>query len=175
MEELYFTFGNIPYAIGEGLSQLEHGLQCAELAQQAGHKREFVLACLLHDIGHLIGARDGLEAMGSLGALNHEQVGADWLLERGFSEYTATLVRHHTTAKRYLAATRPEYMQQLSEASKKTLALQGGPMTEQEQVDFENQVHYLDFIAIRQFDDAAKVPVVEDVQLQRERWKKVFM
>src|SRR2546430_16893993 len=36
---------------GEAVSELEHALQCAELARAAGADEEQQLACLLHDVG----------------------------------------------------------------------------------------------------------------------------
>ncbi|HEY9795658.1 MAG TPA: HD domain-containing protein, partial [Leptolyngbyaceae cyanobacterium] len=38
----------------EAVSQLEHALQCATLAELAGESNEIITACLLHDLGHLI-------------------------------------------------------------------------------------------------------------------------
>lgn len=40
----------------EAVSQLEHALQCAQLAENAGETDETIVAALLHDVGHLIGA-----------------------------------------------------------------------------------------------------------------------
>src|SRR5262245_66482198 len=36
---------------GEVVSELEHALQCAELAHDGGADEELQLACLLHDVG----------------------------------------------------------------------------------------------------------------------------
>ena len=38
---------------GEGVTQLEHGLQAAFLAEEEGASDELVVASLLHDVGHL--------------------------------------------------------------------------------------------------------------------------
>ena len=43
---------------GEGINQIEHGVQCAELAKRQGASAEMVTAALLHDIGHLLAATD---------------------------------------------------------------------------------------------------------------------
>ena len=43
---------------GERVSQLEHALQCAHLAEQAGASSSLIVACLLHDIGHLVDGGD---------------------------------------------------------------------------------------------------------------------
>jgi [1-hydroxy-2-(trimethylamino)ethyl]phosphonate dioxygenase len=39
---------------GEGVSQLEHALQCAMCAERDGAAPALIAATLLHDIGHLI-------------------------------------------------------------------------------------------------------------------------
>ncbi|MDH4377113.1 MAG: phosphohydrolase, partial [Ramlibacter sp.] len=36
----------------EAISQLEHALQCAHLAEEADETPQTVVACLLHDLGH---------------------------------------------------------------------------------------------------------------------------
>ncbi|MEO1186855.1 MAG: HD domain-containing protein, partial [Cyanobacteria bacterium J06636_27] len=38
----------------EAVTQLEHALQCATLAEEACQSNEMITACLLHDIGHLV-------------------------------------------------------------------------------------------------------------------------
>ena len=38
----------------EDVTQLEHALQCAELAEQNNKSDAFITAALLHDIGHLL-------------------------------------------------------------------------------------------------------------------------
>ena len=39
----------------EAVSQLEHALQCAQLAENAGESDNTVVAALLHDLGHMLG------------------------------------------------------------------------------------------------------------------------
>ena len=51
--ELFARKGHEQYA-GEPVTQLEHALQTAHLAEQAGADDELVTACLLHDLGHLL-------------------------------------------------------------------------------------------------------------------------
>ena len=53
--ELYEKHGSNEYA-GEKISQLEHMVQAAQLAKQAGYDDEIVLAAFLHDIGHICAA-----------------------------------------------------------------------------------------------------------------------
>jgi predicted HD phosphohydrolase len=97
-----------------------------------------------------------------MGNVDHERLGADYLLERGFSERVANLVQGHVIAKRYLTYKYPEYYNRLSDASKATLEFQGGVMTAAEAAEFElNQDAEL-IIRLRYWDDMAKemyVPV----------------
>src|SRR3546814_10560411 len=63
---------------GEAINQLEHALQCAMHAERMGSTPELVTACLLHDIGHLVGTGDeGLAAQGV--DARHEDIAAVWL------------------------------------------------------------------------------------------------
>jgi gamma-butyrobetaine dioxygenase len=67
-------------------------------------------------------------------------------------------VRLHVAAKRYLAATEPWYHGLLSEASKLSLKLQGGPFDAAGATAFAARPHAEGAIALRRWDDAAKVP-----------------
>ncbi|MBU0696361.1 MAG: HDIG domain-containing protein, partial [Bacteroidetes bacterium] len=129
--DLYQRFGNQDY-IGEPVSQIEHMSQAAELAMQAGYDDEVILAAFFHDIGHLIDVDDKLEKMDHFGIAFHEDLGAQFLLKRGFSKRVARLVKSHVEAKRYLTYRFPDYLEKLSEASKMTLEYQGGMMTKEE-------------------------------------------
>lgn len=141
--------------IGEPVSQLEHALQCAHFARKAGAPDAVVLGALLHDIGHLIAPPDAPQMEG-LGVLRHEDVGADWLLARGFPSEVAELVRGHVQGKRYLTSRSASYLEHLSEASRRTLDFQGGPMTADEARAFEADPLFEAKVQIRKFDEAAK-------------------
>ena len=159
---LYEKYGDEDY-IGEPVAHLEHMSQAAALAQAEGFDDEVVLAAFFHDIGHLCADdEDETESMDGLGNVDHEQLGADYLLERGFSERVANLVQGHVIAKRYLTYKFPEYYNRLSDASKTTLNFQGGVMTEAEASDFELNPDAELIIRLRYWDDMAKethVPV----------------
>jgi gamma-butyrobetaine dioxygenase len=95
----------------------------------------------------------------------HEEAGYSWLLAR-FGPGVAEPVRLHVVAKRYLCAVDPEYRASLSSASVQSLALQGGPFTEEQTREFERLPGYGDAVRLRPWDDAAKqqgivVPVEE--------------
>jgi phosphonate degradation associated HDIG domain protein len=141
---------------GEPVSQLEHALQTAWLATQAGSPPELALAALLHDIGHLLhdlpesAADDGVDTL-------HEIAGYEWILTR-FGSRVAEPVRLHVAAKRYLSRVDPEYLARLSPGSIQSLALQGGPFSEDEVREFETLPHYREAVMLRRWDDQAKIP-----------------
>ena len=144
-----------PY-IGEPVSQLEHALQAAALAAQAGADPTLIAAALLHDIGHQLGASGA--QMASFGARDHERIGAEYLARAGFGAELSALVEGHVPAKRYLVATRPEYAARLSDASRETLVHQGGAMSAAEQRAFEARPRHRDMLRLRAWDEQAKEP-----------------
>jgi putative nucleotidyltransferase with HDIG domain len=115
--------------IGESISQLEHSLQAADLAQKAGADKETVLAALLHDIGRFIPDADTMPEMIApdgtyVGRASHEVLGENFLRQLGFSEKVCRLVGAHVMAKRYLCAVDATYYEGLSPSSKATLKFQ---------------------------------------------------
>jgi len=115
--------------IGEPISQLEHSLQSAHLAREAGADDETVLGALLHDVGRFIPAADKMPTMIApdgtyVGRASHEVVGERYLRHLGFSEKVCQLVGAHVMAKRYLTAVDKGYYDGLSNASKNTLRMQ---------------------------------------------------
>ena len=141
---------------GEDVTQLEHMVQSGFLAAEEGYDDEVVIAAFLHDIGHICTAEEEAEQMGQFGARRHEQIGADYLRARGFSEKVAILVEGHVEAKRYLTHKYPDYLAQLSTASLATLEYQGGPMGEDEARTFESGPYFDLCIKMREWDDAGK-------------------
>jgi 2-amino-1-hydroxyethylphosphonate dioxygenase (glycine-forming) len=153
---LYESYGGAEYA-GEKVSQLEHMVQAAQLAEAQGFDEEVILAAFLHDIGHISEAAKGDNEMDGFGIKDHEELGAEFLRERGFSKKVARLVESHVEAKRYLTIKDPAYYAQLSEASKKTLEYQGGPMSEEEAAAFEQYPLFDLIIRMRKWDEEAKI------------------
>ena len=149
---LYENYGDLDY-IGEPVSQIEHMSQAATFAQREGFDDEVILAAFFHDIGHLC---TNTTSMGGAGNVNHEQLGANYLLQRGFSKRIAAFVEGHVLAKRYLTYKNPHYYQQLSAASKTTLKFQGGPMASDEATPFEQNPDFEILIKMRYWDDIAK-------------------
>ena len=141
---------------GEPVSQQAHALQCANLAKQSNADEETILAALFHDIGHLCES-DSSVNKSSLGVIDHDVVGAHFLKQYGMSDKVCRLVLGHVQAKRYLTYINPAYFESLSDASKATLALQGGPMTKEEAIAFETDPLFSLKIKIRNWDEQAKV------------------
>ena len=133
--------------LGEPVTIGTHMLQAAALAEAAGAGPAHVAAALLHDIGHLLGDSDS----------RHGPAGADWL-SRWFGEEVTEPVRLHVSAKRYLCAVEPGYFGLLSDESVRTLARQGGPMTDAEAAAFEALPFAKAAVAVRRWDDEAKDP-----------------
>ena len=78
MEWVQWSDGDTGYRI----SRFEHVLQSASRAYRDGRDKEFVVCCLLHDIGDLIAP------------YNHSQVAAD-ILRPYVSEKNYWIIRHH--------------------------------------------------------------------------------
>lgn len=142
-----------------GLSQVTqrlHALQSGAVARARGLPAPLVVACLLHDIGHMIhGLGEHPAAVGIDD--RHEAIGAEWLAQR-FGPAVAGPVRLHVAAKRYLCATQPGYVDLLTRDSVESLALQGGPMSAGEVSAFEAEPYWRDAVALRRVDEAAKDP-----------------
>jgi phosphonate degradation associated HDIG domain protein len=142
--------------LGEPVSQTEHALQAARAAEQAGAGAALVAAALLHDVGHLL--HDLPEDCALAGIDDaHEERGARWLA-RHFGPEVTEPVRLHVGAKRFLCATDPAYAARLSEASRRSLRLQGGPLAPDEAARFRLHPHADAAVALRRLDEQAKVP-----------------
>ncbi|XP_071546398.1 2-amino-1-hydroxyethylphosphonate dioxygenase (glycine-forming)-like [Panulirus ornatus] len=166
---LFDDFGQKGY-LGEDVSQVQHALQAARLAETEGFSVEMVLAALLHDIGHLLGMREGepriINNGVTFGAVRHEVIGEEYLRGLGFPPAVTNLVRNHVNAKRFLVATDADYHDGLSHASKVTLENQGGPMTPQEVEEFRSHPQFKVILRMRSWDEKAKDPAVVTPSLQ---------
>ena len=151
-----FTRRGAEEYLGEPVTIGQHMLQGATLAEQAGQPEEIIVAALLHDIGHFT-SEFGTFTMEDTEDRHHEDAGAA-VLERFFPAVITDCVRHHVAAKRYLCATRPDYLTRLSAASVHSLNLQGGPMSADEVAAFETEPNLKAIVAVRYLDDAGKVP-----------------
>ncbi|MGI9606309.1 MAG: HD domain-containing protein [Acidimicrobiales bacterium] len=140
----------------EAVTMTEHCIQTAALGIVADADPELVAAALLHDIGHFLLA-DSRESEDFLQPdWDHDQVGAVWLRPR-FGERVADAVGSHVDAKRYLCAVEPGYHSMLSEASKASLEIQGGPFSPVEAQVFAALPGAADAVSVRRWDDDGKV------------------
>ena len=152
----------------EIVTQLEHALQCAALAQQNDASPTLITSALLHDLGHFILDEHNADTAFLAMDLNHEEIGAEYLAPF-FPEAVTTPIRLHVPAKRYLCATDASYHDGLSEASKRSLKVQGGIMSDEEREAFEQIPHFRDALTLRQWDDLAKVKGLETAALETYR------
>jgi phosphonate degradation associated HDIG domain protein len=140
---------------GEAVTQLQHALQAAHFAERQGRSPALIVAALLHDVGHLLHSLPDDAPERGIDD-EHESLGGHWLVGR-FGPDVVEPVRLHVAAKRYLCATEPFYLRQLSPPSILSLKLQGGPMSHVEVHEFQSHAHFEASVALRRFDDAAKV------------------
>lgn len=155
--------GHLHY--GENVTQQAHMLQCATFARRQGEDALMVAAALLHDYGHLLHDQ-GEEAAEHGIDTHHEECGAEALAPY-FVDQVIAPIRLHVAAKRYLCAMEPAYHEQLSAASRQSLALQGGPMSTEEVRRFEAMPHFRRALCLRRLDELGKeadmaTPALED-------------
>lgn len=141
---------------GEPVTQIEHALQSAALAEGERAGPELIAAALLHDVGHLLHSLPD-DAPDKGIDDRHEHSGFH-LLQRIFPAEVYEPIRMHVDAKRYLCAVDAEYSSQLSDPSIVSLELQGGVMSQQEARQFESKPHFDAAIHLRRWDDTAKTP-----------------
>ncbi|NNF53656.1 MAG: HD domain-containing protein [Acidimicrobiales bacterium] len=144
---------------GEDLNMLEHSLQTAAAAAEHGGSDHAVLAGLLHDLGHELGEAGGW------GLPGHADEAARFL-RPWLPASIVQPIRLHVQAKRYLVATDPGYSAQLSEASKKSLREQGGPLSAADAAAFERLPFSQPAVQLRRFDDAGKIPTATVARLE---------
>jgi len=140
----------------DGVSQLEHALQAATLAEEEHAPAALVVAALAHDVGHLLRA-DGDDLAALARDNRHEELGRLWLA-RFFGPDVTEPVRLHVHAKRYLCAVDDSYIDTLSPASLRRLEPQGGPLSRAEADAFEVHPFFAEALALRRLDDQAKCP-----------------
>lgn len=145
--------------LGEDVTIAQHMLQGAHFAEQRGEDEQIIVAALLHDIGHFTSELGTFEMNDEIDRL-HEDAGAE-ILEPFFPPLITDCVRHHVAAKRYLCAVDPMYFGRLSQASVKSLELQGGPMGRDEAAAFAENPNLDAIVTVRQLDDEGKIVGLE--------------
>ena len=153
IHHLFATHGASQYS-GEPVTQLEHALQTAHLAEQSDADDELVTACLLHDLGHLLNPQGETPTLQGIDD-THQYFALPFL--RGvFSDRVLGAIQRHVDAKRYLCQARPDYFDKLSEDSKRSLQLQGGIFSADHAQAFMAQPGAQDAVRLRVWDDLAK-------------------
>lgn len=155
IETLFGRWGNLQYA-GEGVTQLEHALQTATLAQEAQASDFLTTAAFLHDIGHMLNRQGETPSM--QGIDDRHQYFAAYFLKDYFSESVFEPIRLHVEAKRALCHSDTFYFDSLSDDSKRSLKLQGGALNVVEFKTFLALPYAQDALSLRRWDDLAKVP-----------------
>ena len=149
--------------LGEPVTMAQHMLQGATIAEQNGLDEEIIVGALLHDIGHFT-SEFGTFSMEDTEDRFHEEAGAEVLAEF-FPSVITDCVRYHVAAKRYLCAVDKAYYDDLSPASKQSLAVQGGAFDDAEAAAFIVQPYAEDAVMLRHWDDLAKDPKMETAPL----------
>ncbi len=156
----------------ENVTQLDHALQSANLAVAEGASDAQVVAALLHDVGHLIlGEDNDADDFLEYDAM-HELAGSGWL-KQYFGEEVADPVRLHVAAKRWLYTRDHRYRDQLSDASRRSLEVQGGRMEAAVADAFELEPYSREAVALRIWDDKAKVDDLEVPPLSTYRQRVI--
>jgi phosphonate degradation associated HDIG domain protein len=153
IESLYQQRGAEQYS-GEPVTQLEHALQTAALAEAEGADDELITAALLHDLGHLL---QDLGPTPTLRGVDDQHQGAALPFLRGLlPARVLAAIALHVDAKRYLCATRPGYADALSADSVRSLRLQGGVFDAPGAAAFIARPGAPDAVQVRLWDDRAK-------------------
>jgi gamma-butyrobetaine dioxygenase len=148
---------------GEQISQLDHALQCAALAAEAGAGDALIAAALLHDFGHLFEGRGDLAE--HEGRDNHHEADGARRLAAWFGPAVTRPIALHVAAKRYLCAVEPDYLGGLSAASVLSLSLQGGPYDAGLAARFARAPFAEAAVRLRRWDDQGKVVGLETPSL----------
>lgn len=153
IELLFSRHGSAQYS-GEPVTQLEHALQTAHLAEQSDAGDELVTACLLHDLGHLLNKQGETPTLRGIDD-THQYYALPFL--RGlFPSAVLDAIKLHVDAKRYLCQANAGYRAKLSDDSKRSLELQGGVFDAAQGAAFLAQPGARDAVMLRQWDDLAK-------------------
>ena len=154
VEEIIFNFSNNKSLyLGEELTISEHMIQTAMLAEKNKCSGDLICSSLLHDYGHFV-LEDPNRLVSDHIDGNHEIIGANYL-KSFFSNEIIQPILLHVDAKKYLARNK-KYFDKLSYASKVSLKLQGGIMSDDEAKKFEKNNNHMNAIKLRRFDEGAK-------------------
>ena len=153
IEMLFARRGAEQYS-GEPVTQLEHALQTAHLAEQSEASDALVTAGLLHDLGHLLNHQGETPTLRGIDDA-HQYFALPFL--RGlFPDAVLNAIKLHVDAKRYLCQANANYFARLSDDSTRSLVLQGGVFSAEQASAFLTQAGARDAVLLRQWDDLAK-------------------
>jgi len=156
---LFQRHGHAQYT-GEPVTQLEHALQTATLAERENASPALIAAALLHDLGHMLedasAGYDIHDTPTASGIDDLHQYRILPFLRALFDEDVLAPIRLHVDAKRYLCAVEPAYFSSLSADSVRSLQLQGGVFDRKQADDFIAMPHAVDATRLRRWDDLAK-------------------
>ena len=144
--------------IGEKVTITKHMIQTAMLAEQNHSSESLICACLLHDYGHFIVENPDHLVSKSIDG-KHENIAFNFL-KNYFKPEIFEPIKLHVQAKRYLCRSK-SYWNILSEASKTSLKLQGGIMSDDEAKKFVSLKFHDDAILLRKYDDEGKIPNIK--------------
>ncbi len=142
-------------------------LQSAAWARAQGAPDPLVAAALLHDIGYFLEPQSE-DSIAEGRDFEHEALGAAWL-SRAFGEDVTVPIALHVQAKRYLCAVEPGYYERLSDASKRSLALQGGVMGTDQAERFAQGAAFEAALFLRRCDDRGKDAAFDPAPLEHYR------
>ena len=152
--------------IGEKVTMTEHMIQTAMLAEKNHSAEPLVCACLLHDYGHFI-IKDPDQLVSKSKDGKHENIAFNFL-KNYFKPEVVEPIKLHVQAKRYLCRNK-SYWNILSEASKVSLKLQGGIMSDDEAKKFVSLKFHDDAILLRKYDDEGKIPNIKIKKIEDYR------
>lgn len=150
---LFDEYGALAYS-GEPVTQLEHALQSAALAEDEGATDELVAAAFLHDLGHLLNVQGDTPTARGIDDLH--QYFALPFLRPLLPAAVLEPIRLHVDAKRCLCAIDTTYFAQLSDDSVRSLELQGGVFNPDDAHAFLQKPYAEDALRLRRWDDRAK-------------------
>lgn len=157
IRSLFESYGAMPYS-KEPVTQLQHALQTATLAEAEGAPDTLVAAAFLHDLGHMLRLHQKAGDAPRPGEDDLHQFFALPFLRSAFPDAVLEPIKLHVEAKRCLCAIDPGYHATLSPVSVHSLALQGGVHSPDEAARFQATPFADDALRLRRWDDRAKTP-----------------
>jgi phosphonate degradation associated HDIG domain protein len=159
IRSLFDSYGALPYS-HEPVTQLQHSLQTAALAEADGAADTLVAAAFLHDLGHMLRLHQKASDAPKPSEDDLHQYFALPFLRSTFPDDVLEPIKLHVEAKRCLSAIDPTYYSKLSPVSVHSLELQGGIHSPEEAARFKALPFAEEALRLRRWDDRAKTPGV---------------